>query len=172
MERFVVVDKSKIEELKKKTINTNTTSSTCNWVRVFQSWAKSREYQENLNQYDVTLESFYAEVRKQNGQEYEPDSLAVMLAAIDRYLREKNYPKSIIKDKEFRKTCWKEKHVCFVKMEWEKSQTPQRALQNNKRRCFGNVESWDTRLLRHYKTLCGFSSVNILDSKVAKNIIL
>ena len=30
MERFVVADKSRIEELKTKTVNTNTTSSTCN----------------------------------------------------------------------------------------------------------------------------------------------
>ena len=107
MERFYVAEKSDIQELKNKTKNSNTTRSTCNWIRVFQTWAKNREYNVNLNEYDVetlntTLEHFYAEVRKQNGKDYEPDSLAVMQAALDRFLREKDYPKSIIKDNEFK----------------------------------------------------------------------
>ena len=37
---------------------------------------------------DEILSLFYAEVRKVNGREYEPQSLAVMQAAIDRYLKE------------------------------------------------------------------------------------
>ena len=46
------------------------------------------------------LQRFYAEIRKRDGNEYEPESLKVMLAALDRYVRE-NCTYSILKDKEF-----------------------------------------------------------------------
>ena len=48
---------------------------------------------------DKTLSQFYAEVRKESGEDYEPDSLRVMEAALERHLKAKLYPKSIIKDR-------------------------------------------------------------------------
>ena len=73
----------------------NTTKSTANWKRVYEQWAETKGYgsmesyaPEELNK---ILESFYAEVRKVNGKEYEPDSLKVMLASLDRYLKEKGF---------------------------------------------------------------------------------
>ena len=45
------------------------------------------------------LEKFYAEVKNRNGEDYEPDSLRVMIAALDRHLKEKQYPLSIVKDR-------------------------------------------------------------------------
>ena len=45
------------------------------------------------------LETFYAEVKNKNGQDYEPDSLRVMIAALDRHLREKQCPLSIGTDR-------------------------------------------------------------------------
>ena len=47
------------------------------------------------------LEKFYAEAKNRNGQDYEPDSHRVMIAALDRHLREKQYPLSIVKDRKF-----------------------------------------------------------------------
>ena len=47
------------------------------------------------------LDKFYAEVENKNGQDYEPDSLRVMIAALNRHLREQQYPLSIVKDREF-----------------------------------------------------------------------
>ena len=47
------------------------------------------------------LEKFYAEVKSKNGEDYEPDSLRVMIAAFDRHLKDKQYPLSIVKDREF-----------------------------------------------------------------------
>ena len=44
------------------------------------------------------LETFYAEAKNKNGDDYEPDSLRVMIAALDRYLNEKGYKFSIIRD--------------------------------------------------------------------------
>ena len=48
-----------------------------------------------------SLEKFYAEVNIKNGQDYEPDSLRVIIAALDRHLREKQHLLSIVKDREF-----------------------------------------------------------------------
>ena len=53
---------------------------------------------------DDLLNKFYVEIRKKDGAEYEPDSLRVMQASIDRYLRQKNYPTSIITGREFTKS--------------------------------------------------------------------
>ena len=47
------------------------------------------------------LEDFYATVRKKNGEDYEPDSLRVMVTAMDRYLADKGYKYSIIRGREF-----------------------------------------------------------------------
>ena len=60
--------------------NKNTMKSTNNWVRVYREWAKERELCQNLQEpdtetLDATLVQSYAEIRKQNGHEYEPDSL-------------------------------------------------------------------------------------------------
>ena len=44
---------------------------------------------------------FYAEIRKTNGDEYEPNFLASMQAGIGRYLKENNYHVSIIRDRVF-----------------------------------------------------------------------
>ena len=49
-----------------------------------------------------TLCQFYAEVRKTDGKE--PDSLATMQSALDRHLKEKNYPHSILRDPIFKQS--------------------------------------------------------------------
>ena len=69
-------------------------------------WATERGKEKNLEAYecvdlDKTLSQFYAEVRKESGEDYEPDSLRDMQAALERHLKSKLYPKSIIKDREF-----------------------------------------------------------------------
>ena len=48
--------------------------------------------------------NFYAELRKVDGQEYEPACLRVMRSSLDRYLKEKNYPVSIISSDEFKES--------------------------------------------------------------------
>ena len=47
------------------------------------------------------LQKFYVEVRKQNGSEYEPDSLKVMQAALERHLSAHKHPYSVINSSEF-----------------------------------------------------------------------
>lgn len=65
-----------------------------------------REFPETIEMYEVselnqTFQQFYAEVRNKDGNEYEPDSLRVMIAGLDRHLKECGYPKSIMRDIEF-----------------------------------------------------------------------
>ena len=104
--RFEKVDDEFIEELKEMSENENTKKSTEYWKNVFKKWATERNVNANLEEYecdalDQTLSQFYAELRKENGEDYEPDSLKVMQAAMERYLKSKSYPKSIIRDREF-----------------------------------------------------------------------
>ncbi|CAH3158199.1 unnamed protein product [Porites lobata] len=104
--RFIEADDELIEILKCESENKNTKRSTGYWKGIFEKWAKTRGKEEQLESYDTpelneALSQFYAELRKENGQDYEPDSLKVMQAALDRHLRSKNYPKSIVRDTEF-----------------------------------------------------------------------
>ena len=81
--RFPLSSHEIIQETLKDAENNNTNRSTTTWMRVWSSWAKSR----NINVYmetvapatlDEVLQKFYLEVRKQDGTKYEPDSLKVM----------------------------------------------------------------------------------------------
>ena len=47
---------------------------------------------------------FYAEIRKGDRSDYEPDSLRVMLASLDRHFRENGAPYSLLKDKAFERS--------------------------------------------------------------------
>ena len=51
---------------------------------------------------DAVLQRIYAELRKTNGEDCEPESLKVMQTALDRHLRE-GYFHSILKAREFQK---------------------------------------------------------------------
>ena len=48
-----------------------------------------------------TLYGVFAELKKTNSDDYEPDSLRVIFSAIDRLLKSKSYPKSIREDNIF-----------------------------------------------------------------------
>ena len=49
---------------------------------------------------DGVLQRFYAELMNKDGKAYEPKSLKVVIAAIDRYVKVK-YGYSVLKDKDF-----------------------------------------------------------------------
>ena len=91
-----------------KTKNENTTRSTKTWNDIYRMWARERGIDVNMekifpDELNTVLKKFFAEVRKQNGQEYEPDCLRVMQGSIHRYLIEKSYPGDIMND-----DCFKE----------------------------------------------------------------
>ena len=87
-ERFPDFQVEEIQELKENSENQNTKKSTSTWLNVWISWAESKNFGTNLLSYEAK-------------QLDEPDSLRVMLASLDRHLREKDAAFSIAKDIEF-----------------------------------------------------------------------
>ena len=80
-----------IQNLKENAENKNALQSTNNWVKVWKSWASQKGYDEGIEKYEPgakILEQFYATVRKKD--------------AIDRYLADKEYKHSIIRDRELK----------------------------------------------------------------------
>lgn len=107
MERFATASLADINVLKEKAKNDNTEKSTNNWVNTYRTWASSRGVLLNLEDQPVielnnTLQLFYAELKKKDGKDYEPTSLASMQAALDRYLKDNNYAFSILTDRAFK----------------------------------------------------------------------
>ena len=76
-------------------------------VHVFRAWASWRQFDRlapeeyAVSELEEKLCLFFAEIKRQDGKDYEPDSLAVMQAAIGRHLNLKGYGHSILKDREF-----------------------------------------------------------------------
>ena len=107
--RFPVVSTEEITDINESAASKNTKRTTQTWLTVWMKWCKARNIDDKIERYspqalDEVLKKFYVEVRKKDGSEYEPDSLRVMQASIDRYLRQKNYPDSIISGREFKKS--------------------------------------------------------------------
>ena len=104
MERFSAT--VSIKELKAKAKNTNTTKSTCQWVPVYLSWAKIRNKEQEIerlepSRLDEILQQIYAEMKRKDGTDYEPSSLANMQAALDCRLREAGYMYSLLTSRHF-----------------------------------------------------------------------
>ena len=104
--RFPNLTENDIEEIKNSNVKANTERSTKTWMNVWLKWCSARGISQPIEyfpcqQLDNLLSKFYAEVKKVNGADYEPESLRVMQAAIDRYLREKDYGESIISSRQF-----------------------------------------------------------------------
>ena len=69
-------------------------------------WAESKGLNDDIVKYEAKeleecLLRLFAEIRKSDGSDYEPDSLRVMLAALDRHLKQNDNKISIAKDQEF-----------------------------------------------------------------------
>ena len=87
--RFKDVTDEEVTALKDAAENLNTRKSTINSVRVFENWCDENSLEKNpetvrLEQLDKVLERFFACVCKQDGTDYEPGSLKVMQAALER----------------------------------------------------------------------------------------
>ena len=95
-----------IEQYIKNSISINTTKQTNKWIVAYKQWAKLRNKEVDIHtpppfELDVILQSFYAEIKKQNGDDYEPNSLSAMQTSIDRYVKYNRYPHSILRDRDF-----------------------------------------------------------------------
>ena len=106
IQRFYCASSEYIESFINASENKNAKDITRNWLKQFEKWAVERKKEVNLEKYaaeelNSTLCEFFAELRKANGDDYEPDSLCVMFRAIDRHLKSRSYPKSIREDNIF-----------------------------------------------------------------------
>ena len=93
-----------LERLISNTENKNTKKTTRTWANRFNSWRESRAIVQELHdippeELDKILQHFYAKLVKSDGTDYEPESLRVMIACLDRHLREHGATYSILKDK-------------------------------------------------------------------------
>ncbi len=100
------VEVNELQRLKDKNKNLNTARTTSTWVNRFEEWRVARGYPHPLEKIekkdlDGVLQLFYSTVKKENGENYEPCSLRTMLSCLDRFLRDKKQPFSILRDKEF-----------------------------------------------------------------------
>ena len=84
----------------------NTTLKSINmW---FEGWRTARGIEHELLAHKSVAEienilgHFYAELRKEDGTDYEPDSLRVMLASLGRHFRDSGLPFSILRDDAFK----------------------------------------------------------------------
>ena len=86
--------------------NENTAKSTGFWLSVWKNWCVDKEITDEIENYEpaefnTLLEHFYAEVNNKKGEDYEPGSLKVIMASLDRHLKNKGCTLSIVRDREF-----------------------------------------------------------------------
>ena len=104
--RFSLATDREIQGLKNSSKNENASKSTRFWLSVWKKWCVEKEIKKEIQdippvELNILLERFYAEVKNKQGKDYEPDSLKVMLTALDRHLKDNGYNASIIRDREF-----------------------------------------------------------------------
>ena len=86
--KFKTSSDSKLKHIIDLNENWKTKHSTTTWVRRFKQWALHRKLnitdisQIPRDKLDERLQKFYAELVKQNSQEYKTESLKVMLASL------------------------------------------------------------------------------------------
>ena len=91
-QQFGFASETTIDELNFFSKNPNTVKRTSFWLNVWETWCKQKnivnkiEENEGRETVNKLLETF----------DYEPDSLTVMIAALDRHLNETGYKFSII----------------------------------------------------------------------------
>ena len=88
---FAFATETTVEELKNCSKNENTAKSTGFWLSVWKNWCVDKEITDEIENYEpaelnTLLEHFYAEVNNKKGEDYEPESLKVMMASLDRHL--------------------------------------------------------------------------------------
>lgn len=102
----LVARNAELQRLKDKNKNKNTEKSTNTWIKKFVEWQQQTGItlcvsEVTTCELDVALQNFYADLKKHDGTDYEPESLRTMLAALDRSFRSNGCKYSIVKDKEF-----------------------------------------------------------------------
>ena len=85
--RFSEISGEEIQRVAVKAVNKNTVKTTEKWMNVWKSWAESKGLNDDIVEYEAI-----------DGSDYEPVSLRVKLAALDRHLKQNDSKISIAKD--------------------------------------------------------------------------
>ena len=86
--RFPDCGAKELQQLKENAENSNTNKSTKTWLTVWTTWTEEKGYSRDIVSHEVKeldkkIQRLFAEVRKKDGSEYEPDSLRVMIASLE-----------------------------------------------------------------------------------------
>ena len=89
MNRFYSASESDIDTSKQASSSKNTKKSTLSWMRVFKNWKITHSYTEKMHTYqledlNLILEKFHAELWKTDGTDYGPACLRVMMGSLNR----------------------------------------------------------------------------------------
>ena len=71
-------DTKELQQFKENVENSNTKKSTKTWVTVWTTWVEEKGYSPNIVTYEAKeiyerFQKFFAEVRKKDGSDYEPE---------------------------------------------------------------------------------------------------
>jgi len=105
-ERFPTLPEEELTNVRGKNQNQNTSKSAKTWSNVFNEWKVQRKEARKLedipcHEPDAILCRFFAEIRKRDRQDYDPESLAVMQCSLDCHLKRCGRKYSILRDREF-----------------------------------------------------------------------
>ena len=104
--RFPEISGEEIQKLAEKAVHKYTGKTSKTWMNVWKSWAESKGLNDDIVKYEAKelkecLSGFFIEIRKSDGSDYESESLRVMLAALDRHLKQNDCKICIAKYREF-----------------------------------------------------------------------
>ena len=94
---FAFATETTVDELKNYSKNEKTAESTGFWHSVWNNWCVDKEIPDEIENYEPTelntlLEHFYDELNNKKGEDYEPESLKVMMASLDRHKKQRLHP--------------------------------------------------------------------------------
>ena len=83
------IERTQIQRLISRNVNSNTDKSTKNWVNKLTKWAAENHVQQDLakipeEELDTIRQKYCSEIRKNDSENYEPESLEVMQSSLDR----------------------------------------------------------------------------------------
>ena len=151
-----------------KSFNTTkkTTTDMNTLFRYMKSIGMRNESIESLpaSDLDHLLSKFFMNIRKKNGEEYEPDTISGFQRSIQRYLSDKRSPVNILKDKDFEKSrkvlAAKRKSLIHDHGKGNKPQAAQALEDNEEDVLFETGEFGDTNPVSLQRTVWWFLSLH------------
>ena len=145
--RFAFATATTIEELKNCSKNENTAKSTDFWLSVQKKWFLEKKITDEIENCEPAELNTLLEVKNKQGEDYEPESLKVMIASLDRHFKNKGYSLSIVyvHDRKFSSSKQllegKAKQLCLAGR--VKRPTKLDKYQSRKKKFSERVEKWE-----------------------------